>query len=219
MRIPRELEAGYRRFRQERYADQARRYRQLEQGQAPRTMVVACADSRVDPASIFSAAPGELFVVRNVAALVPPYEETGTYHGTSAALEFAVLELKVSSIVVMGHGQCGGVSAALASAEKRPVGRFIGPWVELLSEVRDRLIERSDACHPAHRQKALERMAIQQSLHNLTTFPFVKQAMAQRRLQLHGAWFSIGEGELHWLDWDSGVFELVPSSTVVGIPA
>lgn len=182
MRIPKELEAGYRRFREGRYAEQARRYRQLAGGLAPRTMVVACADGRVEPAEIFSTAPGELYVVRNVAALVPPYEETGTYHGTSAALEYAVEELKVTSIVVMGHGSCSGIAAALAAAEKRPVGRFIGPWVELLSEIRDRLVEQTEACHPAHRQKALERMSIQQSLHNLTTFPFVKKAMVQRRL-------------------------------------
>jgi carbonic anhydrase len=209
MRIPVELEEGYRRFRNDRYLDHARRFKELAKEQKPRTMVIACADSRVDPASIFAAAPGELYVARNVAALVPPYEETGTCHGTSAALEFAVEELKVTSIVVMGHGSCGGISAALAATEMRPVGRFIGPWVELLSEVRDRLIELSDACHPADRQKALERIAVQQSLHNLTTFPFVARAMAARRLQLHGAWFSIAEGELHWLDWDTGVFELI----------
>ncbi len=209
MQIPRELQFGYRRFRQEAFADHAQRYRELAKGQTPRTMVIACADSRVDPSAIFSAAPGELFVVRNVAALVPPYEETGTYHGTSAALEFAVEELKVARIVVLGHGQCGGIAASLAAADKRPVGRFIGPWVGLLSDVRDTLIERADTCHPAHRQKALERIAVQQSLHNLTTFPFIGRAMQQRRLRLHGAWFSIAEAELHWLDWDSGVFEPV----------
>lgn len=211
MRIPRTLRDGYLDFRVTQYPAQHERYLRLAEGQSPGTMVIACADSRVDPAQIFSAGPGDLFVVRNVAALVPPYEEKGTYHGTSAAIEFAVEGLRVSNIVVMGHGLCGGVAAALAVAENRPVGRFIGPWVEILAEVRDRLVEHSESSHPAVRQKALERMAVQQSLHNLTTFPFIARAMEEKRLALHGAWFSIAEGELHWLDWEAGVFEPVCS--------
>lgn len=209
MQMPTELRRGYLDFRAKQFAEQQDRFRNLASGQSPRTMVIACADSRVDPAQIFAAAPGELFVVRNVAALVPPYEENGNYHGTSAAIEFAVEGLGVANIVVMGHGLCGGVAAALMAAEKRPVGRFIGPWVELLAEVRDRLIEQTESCHPTIRQKALERMAVQQSVHNLTTFPFIARAIEERRLALHGAWFSIADGELHWLDWDAGVFDLV----------
>ena len=140
--IPAGLAAGYRRFRRERYAAEAERYRALASGQRPRTMVIACADSRADPATIFSAAPGELFVVRNVAALVPPFEEGGGYHGTSAAIEFAVTELAVPDIVVMGHGLCGGIAAALA---ERPRGRFIGPWVELLAGLREELLQTAQA--------------------------------------------------------------------------
>ena len=127
MGVPPELLAGYSRFRQDSFAREARRYRALASMQSPRTMVIGCADSRVDPATIFSAAPGELFIVRNIAALVPPFEETGTYHGTSAAIEFAVRSLNVEIIVVLGHGMCGGISAALAAAEQRPVGRFVEP--------------------------------------------------------------------------------------------
>lgn len=209
MQMPKELRDGYHDFRARQFVAQQERFRSLAAGQSPRTMVIACADSRVDPAQIYAAAPGELFVVRNVAALVPPYEESGTYHGTSAAIEFAVEGLRVANIVVMGHGMCGGVAAALAAGENRPVGRFIAPWVELLSEVRDRLIEQTERSHPSIRQRALERMAVQQSLQNLTTFPFVARAIEEGRLALHGAWFSIAEGELHWLDWDAGVFELV----------
>ena len=204
MPIPAGLAAGYRRFRSERYAVEAERYRALAKGQRPSTMIIACADSRADPATIFAAAPGELFVVRNVAALVPPFEEGGGYHGTSAAIEFAVSELSVPEIVVMGHGLCGGIAAALS---ERPTGRFIGPWVELLAGIRARL---SDA-DPGARQKRLEQMAVEYSLQNLTSFPFVEAAIVAGRLRLHGAWFAIAEGELEWLDGTSGRFERVGS--------
>lgn len=213
MKIPPALRDGYRRFRHERFRAEAERYRVLaKKGQQPRTMLIGCADSRVDPATILSAGPGELFVVRNVAALVPPYDETAGYHGTSAALEFAVTSLEVADIVVMGHGMCGGIAASLAAVEQRPVGRFIGPWVDLISGIRDELLERGVPLHPEHRQKALERMAVQQSLVNLMTFPFVRDRVDRGLLALHGAWFSIAEAELQWLDWDAGVFEPVAPS-------
>ena len=209
MKIPQHLNDGYATFRSGRLLVEAERYRQLAAEQQPKTMIIGCADSRVDPATIFSAAPGELFVVRNIAALVPPFEETGTYHGTSAAVEFAVTALKVQQIVVLGHGLCGGIAASLAVAEQRPVGRFIKPWVELIGDLRDELVDRIPASQPQQRQVALERMAIQQSIENLGTFPFVEKAVASGELQLHGAWFSIKDAELQWLDPESGVFEPV----------
>jgi carbonic anhydrase len=213
MMIPEQLRSGYTQFRQERFSLESERYRQLARGQKPRTMIIGCADSRVDPATIFSAGPGELFVVRNVAALVPPYEENGAYHGTSAAIEFAVTGLGVSNIVVLGHGLCGGVAAALSAAEQRPVGRFIGPWVELLAEARAEVLERTSSGQPELRQKALERMAIVHSLKNLMRFPFVADAVAEGRLALGGGWFSIAEGALEWFDDKSGVFEPVKART------
>jgi carbonic anhydrase len=179
-------------------------------------MVIACADSRVDPATIFAARPGEFFVVRNVAALVPPQEEGGGYHGTSAAIEFAVTALKVRTILVMGHGQCGGIAACLSAAIDRPVGRFIAPWVSLLDSCRDELLSRKPGLPDVDRQRALEHMGVQQSLDNLLTFSFVAQAVEAGQLELHGAWFSIADAELHWLDWDRGVFEPVAPS---GSPA
>ncbi len=208
-KISPELMAGYGRFRAERFANEAERFRTLALGQSPHTMIIGCADSRVDPATIFSAAPGELFVVRNVAALVPPFEESGTYHGTSAALEFAVTGLQVANIIVLGHGLCGGVAAALAVGDRQPVGRFIRPWVELLAEARNQVMQQIESSHTAARQKSLERLAIVQSLHNLLSFPFVAQAISEGKLTLGGAWFSIAEGELHWLDRERGVFERV----------
>lgn len=209
MTIPSELAAGYRRFREERFIAEAKRYATLAKGQRPRIMIIACADSRVDPASIFSAAPGELFVVRNVAAIVPPFEEGGSYHGTSAAIEFAVAGLGIGHIVVMGHGLCGGIAAALAAAEQRPVGRFIGPWVGLLSGIRDDVLAQIPDGDPEKRQRALEQMAVRHSLQNLTTFDFVKKALDEGRVELHGAWFSIAEGELEWLDAATGKFERI----------
>jgi len=210
--LPDHLLSGYRRFRAERFAGEEARFRALARGQSPRTMIIGCADSRVDPSTIFSAAPGELFVVRNVAAIVPPCEthdpEAGSFHGTSAALEFAVTVLGVEEIVVMGHGLCGGIAAALAS-EHGPQGRFIGPWVELLSPALEQLREEGADLEPEARQRALEHLAVRQSLAYLESFPFVAEALEQRRLALHGAWFSIAEGELHWWDPATGLFDAV----------
>ncbi len=216
MSLPAQLREGYRRFRRGRYRREAARFRELAESQRPGTMIIACSDSRVDPATIFSAAPGEYFIVRNVAALVPPCEATGTYHGTSAAIEFAVMGLNVKSIVVMGHGMCGGVAAALAVADDRPVGQFIRPWVDMLAESRENLLEHAGSLRPEQRQRALERMAIQHSLDNLLTFPFVVDAIERGHLALHGAWFSIAEGQLHWLNRDTGDFELVGATSETG---
>jgi carbonic anhydrase len=211
--IPPSLQTGYRRFRDDRFLTEEARYRDLAGGQAPETMIIACADSRVDPATIFAAAPGELFVVRNVAALVPPCEESSGYHGTSAALEFATTGIGVKNIVVMGHGLCGGVAASLAAAENVPTGTFIGPWVELLSGVRDDVLRDDSIKGEVERQRALEWMGVLYSLGNLRTFPFIREAEEAGRLNLHGAWFSIAEAELYWHNADTGVFEAVEAGT------
>ena len=203
--IPRSLLDGYQEFRSARYIEEAERYRRLSVGQAPETMVISCADSRVDPATVFNAKPGELFVVRNVAAIVPPYERGNGYHGTSASIEFAVTGLQVSQIVVMGHGQCGGIVACL-NADKQAGGEFISPWVAILDDVRDELLEHAGSIDAEFLQNALESMAVKQSIDNLMTFPFVRDAVARNALMLHGAWFSIAEGMLHWLDQDTGEF-------------
>lgn len=208
--IPAELLNGYRQFRAGRYIHEVERYLTLAEGQEPHTMIIGCADSRVDPATIFSAGPGELFVVRNVAALVPPYDESGGFHGTSAAIEFAVDGLGVRDIVVMGHSLCGGVQAALALAADRPVGRFIRPWVELLAERRDAMLaDPATPEDPAERQHMLESLAVGVSIANLKTFPFIEAALAEGRLQIHGARFSIAAGELQWRDAETGRFSAV----------
>jgi carbonic anhydrase len=200
-----DLVEGYQRFRQGAYADQAELYRQLGDGQQPKIMMIACADSRADPSNIFNAAPGQLFVVRNVANLVPPYQPDGGLHGVSAALEFAVKVLAVNAIIVMGHGGCGGVTASLKGAGPE-LGEFVKPWVSLLDEARARVIA-SQSVNP---QFALEHEGIEISLRNLVTFPFVQDAVAAGQLELHGAWFAIQHGELHWRNHDTGRFEIVP---------
>lgn len=205
MQTPDDLLAGYRRFRTGAYRVHSDRYRALGRGQDPDVMLIACCDSRVEPAQIFNAAPGELFIVRNVANLVPPYEEGGGLHGVSAALEFGVTSLNVHHIVILGHGGCGGVAASLSAADHKPVGAFIAPWVELLDTPRDGVI----ASGANDRQTALEHAGIGQSLVNLMSFPFVRRTVESGRLALHGAWFAIASGELHWRDAKSGEFETV----------
>jgi carbonic anhydrase len=203
-----DLIAGYRRFRAGRYQEQSALFRKLRDGQQPATMIIACADSRADPSLIFDSAPGELFVLRNVAALVPPYEDAEGYHGVSAAIEYAITVLNVRLVLVMGHGGCGGIAASLASATSPPLGKFIGPWVQIARPARDAVLA-DPAIAPHQRPEAMERAAVGQSIANLRTFPFVQAALAEGRLTVEGAWFSIGRGELHWRDPETGAFRLV----------
>jgi carbonic anhydrase len=207
MTMPAQLVDGYRSFRAGRYQHEVERYLSLAGGQKPTTMIIGCADSRVDPATIFSAGPGELFVVRNVAALVPPYAETGGFHGTSAAVQFAIENLEIKDIVVMGHSYCGGVEASLAAGKDRPIGQFIRPWVELLAKRRDEMLaDPNGPTEPDEQQFLLESLAVGVSIENLSTFPFVRDALDRGAIKLHGARFSIAAGELQWRDPDTGVF-------------
>lgn len=205
--FPTRLADGYRAFRAGRFPAEQARYRDLhESGQTPSIMIIGCADSRVSPEVIFDAGPGEIFVVRNVANLVPPYRPDGDLHGTSAALEFAVLGLEVRHIVVMGHGRCGGIKAALEAGAPLTSGDFIGHWMAMVEPAAAET--RADpAIPPEARQRALEHAAIRHSLANLAGFPWIEQRMAAGALALHGAWFDIGEGMLHVLDPASGRFE------------
>ncbi|MEE8500247.1 MAG: carbonic anhydrase [Kiloniellales bacterium] len=205
--FPTSLLDGYRTFRDERFLPERARYRALvEQGQTPEVMVIACCDSRAAPETIFNAAPGQIFVARNVANLVPPYRPDGEYHATSAALEFAVQNLKVKHIVVLGHGACGGIQSALDPfAEPLSPGDFIGKWMDLLAPVAEE-IGANQSLTSAERQLALERVSIRYSLANLRSFPCVSILEQKRRLWLHGAWFDIANGELWVMDFESGYF-------------
>ena len=193
---------GYRRFRGRDWPRERERWSELAEGQSPKVMILACADSRVDPAHIFDARPGEMFVMRNIAALAPPYETTRGFHGVSAGLEFAVTQLDVGEILVMGHGMCGGCAAALTGQfdDTEPgEGHFIADWVRMLSGARDHI----RAHHPQLDAEAfleMEREAVKVSLTNLRTFPWIREREEAGSLKLHGAHFSIAEGRLYILD-------------------
>jgi carbonic anhydrase len=199
---------GYRRFRSSAWAEQRERWSGLAEGQSPKVMVIACSDSRVDPAQIFDARPGEMFVVRNVANLVPPFERDNHYHGVSAALEFAVTQLEVDELVVMGHGFCGGCAAALTGQfdnADHGDGHFIAHWIDMLSGARERIRAR----YPALERQAfleMELEGVRISLANLRTFPWVRDREQEGRLKLHGAYFAIADGILHICDEASGAF-------------
>jgi carbonic anhydrase len=199
---------GYRRFRESGWMPYRERWAALREGQAPRVMVIACSDSRVDPTQIFDASPGEIFVVRNVAALVPPFETTPGLHGVSAALEFAVQVLEVREIVVLGHGMCGGCRAALTQSMRGAEpgrGGFIADWISLLNEARDEVAARHGT-HGREAERAMEQAGVKVSLANLRTFPCVAAKERAGALTLRGAFFAISDGVLHLLDEGDGEF-------------
>ncbi len=203
-----ELIDGYRRFRSTGWRRTRDRWAELAQGQSPKVMVIACSDSRVDPGQIFNANPGEMFVVRNVANLAPPFETTPGHHGVSAALEFAVTQLEVEAIIVLGHGSCGGCAAALTGQFDQAdhgSGHFIGDWVELLAQARDTVRARH-AKLDSDSFRAMEFEAVKVSMANLRTFPWIAEREQGGRLALHGAFFSIADGVLHMLDENTGEF-------------
>lgn len=198
---------GYRNFMAGRYSAERDRYRNLaENGQKPTTMVIACCDSRAAPETIFDCGPGQLFVLRNVANLVPPFSPDDRFHAASSAIEFAVIHLKVSHIIVMGHGRCGGITGALATAAGHaPEGDFIGKWLTMVKDVAGK-VEANHLMTPTEQQTALERISIRQSIGNLLSFPFVKTHVDAGKLSLHGAWFDISSGELWVMNGESGDF-------------
>jgi len=201
-----DLVDGYYRFRGGEWLEERERWSELAEGQSPKVMIIACSDSRVDPATIFGSRPGEVFVVRNVAALVPPFDASGGLHGVSAALEFAVTKLGVEEILVLGHGACGGVHAALTgslSGSKPGEGGFVAEWIGLLDEARERVVAEHGTGEDG--QAALEQEGVRVSIANLKTFPFVQSALRDGKLTIHGAVFAIRDGKLRVLE-DSDSF-------------
>jgi carbonic anhydrase len=216
--FPEHLVEGYKTFLTGRFRREQERFRDLaEKGQSPTTMVVSCCDSRVAPEAIFDAGPGELFVLRNVANLIPPYEPDDHYHGASAALEYAVMALKVKHIVVLGHAQCGGVRA-FAENEANPdlpplsPGDFIGRWIKLLAPAAEKAGPPSWPLQPGYTER-LEFESIKQGLRNLRSFPMINVLEQRHYLQLHGAYFGVMDGRLLALDEASGLFHPVAEAT------
>jgi carbonic anhydrase len=212
MTFPSRLIEGYRAFVATRLPLERSRYAMLaETGQQPEVMVIGCCDSRVSPEVIFDAHPGELFVIRNVANLVPPYSPTGLTHGVSAALEFAVQNLKVKYIVVMGHSGCGGVRAFVEHRERPDRSDFIAKWMSLITPAAKLLDE---DCIPGSSEylSRLERTSIVATLDNLRSFPWIKSRVDGRQLHLLGAYFDVGSGRLETYDPGAGAFAAVPPS-------
>ena len=199
-----DLIEGYRRFRSGTWQSERSRFEELSRlGQRPRTLVIACSDSRTDPQMVFNAAPGELFVVRNVANLAPPYGPDDKPHGISAAIEFAVRSLCVREIVVMGHAMCGGIDALLNGAPAE-VSDFVGQWVRIAEPARRRAMKEP----PEKRQRICEHESVRLSLANLMTFPWIKDAVDAGKLRLHGCYFDIRSGVLERLGAD-GAFHAI----------
>ncbi len=197
---------GFRRFKEKYFANEHPLYHRLStDGQSPKTLIIGCSDSRVDPAIITSAAPGELFIVRNVANLVPPYETGGGFHGISAAIEFAVINLKVENIIVLGHRQCGGIRSLMSSDQSHPKG-FVQQWMTIAKDAKERVLKN----HPHESSDNLCRLgemeSIITSVNNLKTFPFVKSAIAVRGLTVMGIYFDLEQGQLQEFDEETNVF-------------
>ena len=206
--FPDHLLKGHANFMAGRYMREKDRIQDLaSEGQNPSTMIIACCDSRAAPETIFNAGPGELFVLRNVANLVPTFQPDGGQHGTSAGIEFAVKALAIQNIVVMGHGRCGGIKAALAP-NQAPLdeGDFIGKWMAMLGELPSQLGQ-NNLLTSGERQTALEPISIRNSIRNLRTFPYIAELEKAGKLLLHGAWFDISTGELWIMDSKSGDFQ------------
>jgi carbonic anhydrase len=201
--FPGRLTAGYQDFLKGRFHTERNRFRQLAAGQSPEIMVIGCCDSRVAPELIFDAGPGEMFVLRNVANLVPPYQPDSHYHGTSSAIEFAVNGLNVKHIVVMGHASCGGIRSYYDDAKPLAKGDFIGKWMSQIEETAGK-VDLSGDRQADLRQ--LELTVVEHSLRNLMTFPYIKQRVERGELQLHGAYFGVATGLLFIRDPQSGEF-------------
>ena len=205
--FPARLIEGYQAFIDERLPRERTRFEELAaKGQRPEIMLIGCCDSRVSPEVIFDASPGEIFVVRNVANLVPPFETGGDYHSTSAALEFAVQALRVKHIVVLGHGRCGGIRAYADDAEPLSPGDFIGKWMTLVKPAAERAGAQAEGESLETYVERLALISVEKSLENLMTFPCVRILCERGKIQLHGAYFDVSSGVLRVRDPRTGRF-------------
>lgn len=204
------LMIGFRKFREKYFANEHPLYQRLTSGtgQAPKTLIIGCSDSRVDPALITNASPGDLFIVRNVANLVPPFEKLGGVHGVSSAIEFAVINLKVENIIVLGHRQCGGIRALMTNQGTQP-GGFVEKWIQIAKDAKERVLSK----YPGESEDALcrhcELESIVTSVNNLKTFPFVAEAIKERDLAVMGIYFDLEQGQLLEFDEKENTFKNV----------
>jgi len=214
--FPQRLLDGYKAFTSQRLPTEQSRYRELsERGQSPAVMVIGCCDSRVSPEVIFDAGPGELFVMRNVANLVPVYEPDGGAHGVSAALEYAVNVLRIKHIVVLGHAQCGGIRAFIDKIDPLSPGDFIGRWMAMFIKPGE-IVEQRERETMQDFVVRIEKAAVFRSLENLMTFPFVRASVESGEMELHGAYFGVAEGSLFVLDKAAKEFRSVREALNAG---
>lgn len=204
------LIAGYQRFRYGYYQQNKKLLLKLAQeGQSPKIAIVSCCDSRVDPSIILDCAPGDLFVIRNVANLVPPCESSDSFHGTSAALEFAVNGLEVESIIILGHTQCGGIEALIDNPPSSLPKSFISTWMKQLESVRNDILDDDKFVSQEQRYHACEQLGISQSLNNLISFPWIRSRVNVGQLKLHGWYYDLNSAELFALQDDTGKFQKI----------
>ena len=205
--LPQQLIEGFRRFRERHFVEDAVQFNDLVQfGQMPKALVVACCDSRVDPALVLDCEPGDLFVIRNVANLVPPAENFGHFHGTSAALEFGVQNLGIPHIIVLGHAQCGGIQALLEGGIPKQ-DSFIAEWMGIADVARQKADQELLSSDGRLRQRICEQQSILVSLDNLMTFSWVRERVEQGKVTLHGWYFDIEVGEMLGYNVTTGQFE------------
>lgn len=208
MKNLKKLVSGYKDFLNKDFPDHQERYHELAvSGQSPKIMVIGCSDSRVNPDLIFNTKPGEMFVIRNVANLVPPFEPDDHYHGTSAGIEFAVTGLNIRHIVIMGHSLCGGVQACCNQVEGNPSGSlFIDKWTSILKDCARKVLNENPDLAPEDLRVKVEQAAILASLENLRSFPFVQERITDGSLQIHGAYFDVQSAQLYALDQETNTF-------------
>ena len=187
---------GFRSFQKDYFGPESSHFEPLKHGQSPKTMIIGCSDSRVDPAILTNSAPGDIFTVRNVANLVPPFQDDGGQHGVSAALEFAVIHLGIEHIVVLGHSQCGGIKALMAGGCGCSGDVFISNWMSIATPAREKVLAELPEKESQLQQRAAEQAAILLSLENLHSFPFIDERIKGGTLSLHGWYFDIAAGEL-----------------------
>ncbi len=206
----RRLVSGYKEFASKQRQDGQYRFGELADGQSPKTMIISCSDSRVIPSQIFNVKPGDLFMVRNVANIAPPFEEDKAFHGTSAALEFAILGLDVEDVIVLGHSQCGGIEACAKNIKTgSSTTSFLDNWLSILEPIAAKVMNDNGTKDAEAQNRLIEQEAIKASLVNLMTFPFISERISDGSLSIHGAYFDLQDGQLYILDDDSGVFEKI----------
>jgi carbonic anhydrase len=200
---------GFKRFQKDFFCADSTVFENLREEQKPRALLIGCSDSRVDPALLTGCAPGELFVVRNVANLVPPCEDDGGHHGVSAAVEFAVRSLEVEHIIVLGHCNCGGIKALLREGGGGRSGAFIDAWVDIAAKAREQVLTELAGREPQVQERACEQASILISLENLLSFPWVRERVEAGKLYLHGWYFDFETGELFSYLPETKAFELL----------